>query len=337
MSAVKQLVSVIGGSGFIGTELVRQLLAGGHQVRIIDKNRSAAHPDLWTFADVRDVKALAAAVRGSDVIYNLAAEHKDNVQPRSLYDEVNVDGAANVCRAAEEHSIERIVFTSSVAVYGFAEPNVDESGILRPFNDYGRTKMLAENIYRGWLAGDARRSLVIVRPTVVFGPRNRGNVYNLLRQMASGRFLMVGNGKNVKSMAFVENVAGFLAAASQRGPGEHLFNYVDKPDFSMEELILLVRRCLGRSARIGMRLPYGVGYAGGVMADLAARLLKKELPISAIRVKKFCATTQFSAPRIASTGFRPAVTLRQGLERTIACEFLGQGSSDASLPIFESE
>jgi GlcNAc-P-P-Und epimerase len=329
--------AVIGGSGFIGTELVRQLLAAGGAVKILDKNRSSTYPDLWTFADVRDPASLTRALSGAEIIFNLAAEHKDNVRPRSLYDEVNVTGARNVCRAAEELSISKIVFTSSVAVYGFAKPGVDETGELNPFNDYGRTKMLAENEYRTWLARDAGRSLVIVRPTVVFGPRNRGNVYNLLNQMASGRFLMVGTGRNVKSMAFVENVAGFLAASAFQRPGEHLYNYVDKPDFSMMELVLLVKKCLGKPQRIGIRIPYGLGYAGGAIADVAAALLKREFPISAIRVKKFCATTRFDAPRVTSAGFEPPVTLQQGLERTIAYEFLGGRERDGSLPLFESE
>ena len=334
---MKSALAVIGGSGFIGTELVRQLLAAGHRVRIADKTRSAAFPELWTASDVRDVSSLSNALKGSDVVYNLAAEHKDNVHPRSLYDEVNVSGARNVCWAAEKLSIQKIVFTSSVAVYGFAKPNTDEAGPLRPFNDYGRTKMLAEEVYREWLARGPARTLAVVRPTVVFGPRNRGNVFNLLNQMASGRFVMVGNGRNIKSMAFVENIAGFLAMCASLGPGGHLFNYIDKPDFSMMELVKLVRRCLGKSESTPVHVPYVIGYAGGVLADLMSGLLRRELPVSAVRVRKFCATTQFCSSRVSSTGFRPPVTLGEGLERTIAYEFLGGRQRETSLPLFDSE
>jgi nucleoside-diphosphate-sugar epimerase len=335
---VSKTTAVIGGSGFIGTELVGQLLTAGYTVRIADNKRSNTFPDLWTAVDVRDPASLRKALEGCDVLYNLAAEHKDNVRPRSLYQEVNVDGARNVCGIAEELSIEKIVFTSSVAVYGFAEPNTDESGPLHPFNDYGRTKMLAEGVYREWQSRHSARSLVIVRPTVVFGPRNRGNVYNLLCQMASGRFLMIGNGKNVKSMAFVENVGSFLLTASGLGPGFHVFNYIDKPDFSMRGLVLLVKRCLGKPERIGFRIPYAAGYAGGIIADSVATIFHREFPVSAIRVKKFCATTQFDSSRIASTGFRAPATLKEGLERTISYEFLGGREHDGfSGELFESE
>ncbi|HUZ17141.1 MAG TPA: NAD-dependent epimerase/dehydratase family protein [Spirochaetia bacterium] len=331
-------ITIIGGSGFIGTELTRQLLEAGETVRIADKARSATYPELWAHADVRDTASLSAALAGSDAIYNLAAEHKDNVQPRSLYDDVNVGGARNVCRAARELAIERIVFTSSVAVYGFAPPDTDESGRLSPFNDYGRTKLLAEAVYREWLEQAPGRALTIVRPTVVFGPRNRGNVYNLLNQMSSGRFAMVGSGENVKSMAFVENIAAFLAKAAGFGEGEHVYNYIDKPDLSMNELVALVKRRLGQSERIGLRIPYALGYAGGLALDGVARLTRRELPISAIRVKKFCATTQFRSSTIAGTGFIPPVSLRAGLDRTIDYELLGgRDRDDRPSTIFESE
>ena len=81
-------VAVIGGSGFIGTELVRQLLARGRSVQIIDNRKSAAYPELWTFADVRDASGLNNALTGAGVetLFNLAAEHKDNVRPRTLYE-----------------------------------------------------------------------------------------------------------------------------------------------------------------------------------------------------------------------------------------------------------
>ena len=102
---------------------------------------------------------------------------------------MNVRGAKNVCDAATKFGIDTIIFTSSVAVYGFTEANTDENGDINYFNDYGRTKFLAEEIYNEWLQEDAKnRTLIIIRPTVVFGEENRGNVYNLLNQISSNKW-----------------------------------------------------------------------------------------------------------------------------------------------------
>lgn len=81
--------------------------------------------------------------------------------------------------------IKKIIFTSSVAVYGFAPIGTDETSKINYFNDYGRTKWLAEEKYRQWLNSDPKNSLTIIRPTVIFGEQNRGNVYNLLKQITS--------------------------------------------------------------------------------------------------------------------------------------------------------
>ena len=188
-----QRIGVIGGSGFIGTWLVRLLLTRDHAVRIIDVNPSQSHPDLWVAADVRDRDALYAACRGCDVLYNLAAEHRDDVRTVDLYHQVNVDGAHNTCDVAEQLRVDRLIFTSTVAVYGLPEGEVDETAATRPFNEYGRTKLEAERAFRAWAERGPERSLTIVRPTVVFGPGNRGNVHLLLEQIARGRSIVIGD------------------------------------------------------------------------------------------------------------------------------------------------
>ena len=141
-------VTIVGGSGFVGTRLTKRLLAAGHTVKIADKNDSKTYPELRVYADVRKPQTLAETLKGSDAVINLAAEHRDDVTPKSLYDDVNVTGAENVCNACADLGIKKIIFTSSVAVYGFAPLGTTESGEIHYFNDYGRTKWLAEGKYR---------------------------------------------------------------------------------------------------------------------------------------------------------------------------------------------
>lgn len=212
-------------------------------------------------------------------------------------------------------------------------PDTDESEAFNPFNHYGRTKAEAEGIYRQWQQEDPqRRTLVIVRPTVVFGEGNRGNVYNLLQQIHSGRFLIVGSGQNRKSMAYVENIAAFLEQALDFGPGVHVYNYVDKPDYTMNGLVAEVQRMLGLNGKTRLRIPYPFGYAAGRFFDAAARLTGRSFPISSIRIQKFCSNTVF-ATSVAKAGFTPPVSLREGLARTVRYEFL----EDNGGPVFYTE
>lgn len=314
-------IIIIGGSGFIGTRLSLLLSLSGKLFQIIDKAPSGLFPEKVLSADVRQPLSLSFLTKPSALI-NLAAEHRDDVRPLALYDEVNVGGARNVCELARSHGINKIIFTSSVAVYGFAPLGTNESGSIAPFNDYGRTKWKAEQIYKQWQSEDPQnRTVVIIRPTVVFGERNRGNVFNLLKQIASGKFVMVGDGLNRKSMAYVENVAAFLEYSLDFKPGVHIYNYIDKPDFTMNALVTHVNKLLGRSSKIKFRLPFSLGLLIGSSFDLVAKITGKKFPISAIRVKKFCANSVYESA-IESTGFIPPVPLMDAIEKTVRFEFI---------------
>lgn len=330
-----QFINIIGGSGFIGTRLTKRLTQSEkYKVRIIDKLISKSFPHITSTGDVRDLNQLSDVVCKQSIIINLAAEHRDDVRPLSLYDEVNIDGAKNICTVARAKNVRTIVFTSTVAVYGFAPIGTDESGKIVPFNDYGRTKYAAEQAFRDWQAeAPAERSLVIIRPTVVFGERNRGNVYNLLRQIASGRFVMVGNGENRKSIAYVENIAAFIEYSMAFKPGVHIFNFIDKPDFTMNQLIGSVRRMLGKSDNIFFRLPFAVGYAIGKGFDLVATITGRQLAVSSIRIKKFCANSVYNTA-LDETGFVPPVPLAEALEKTIRYEFIEKHDDE---PLYFSE
>ena len=316
------MICIVGGSGFIGTRLSKRLVKAGRSFSIVDKAKSLAFPDYVQIADVRSLDALRQMIPENAPIINLAAEHRDDVRPECLYDEVNVVGALNLCAVAREKNIRKIVFTSTVAVYGFAPIGTDESGKIAPFNDYGRTKYEAEQIFKEW-QGEApnERTLVIVRPTVVFGEQNRGNVYNLLRQIASGKFVMIGKGENRKSMAYVENVASFIEYSLDFKAGVHIYNFVDKPDFTMNKLVQNVKLILGRPGDISVRVPFAIGIIIGKSFDLIAKIFKQRFAISSIRVKKFCANSVYNTA-ISETGFVPVVSLEQALDQTVRYEFV---------------
>lgn len=316
-------VVIAGGSGFVGSRLVPLLRGRGHDVVCYDLVVNPPLADITIQGDVRDAAAYSAACQGADAIINLAAAHRDDVKPISLYQQTNVDGATNTVRASVDNGIGTILFVSSVAVYGLDEGESRETDTPHPFNEYGRTKLEAEGVYRAWQREDETRRLVIVRPCVIFGEGNRGNVYTLARQIRTGVFLTVGDGSNRKSMAYVGNVATYLAGRLESTEGPDLVNYADKPDLTTNELVSVLRGAFGRQRGQSVHVPLGLGVAGGRVFDGLALLLRRPLPISSVRVRKFAASTVVNTERLEASGFTRQVTIEEGLRRTVHHEFGG--------------
>lgn len=319
-------IAIVGGSGFVGSRLI-DLLGSVHQLCNIDKRESPFFNDITVLGNVLDVQGLKAQLAGGyDIVVLLAAEHRDDVSPTSLYYDVNVQGTSNVLEAMDANGIKRIVFTSSVAVYGLNKKNPNETHPADPFNHYGKSKWMAEEVLRQWYEKNPEdRNLNILRPTVIFGERNRGNVYNLLKQISSGAFRMVGSGDNCKSMAYVGNIVAFIEfMIMHKNGGYNVFNYVDKPDFTMNELVGHVGKVLKRHIP-ATHLPLWIGMLGGYGFDCLAFLTHRKYTVSSVRVRKFCATTQFDATLAHSggvDGFNAPYTLGEGLERTLEYEFV---------------
>lgn len=315
-------IALIGGSGFVGTQLIGLLSQSADlSLTNIDKQSSASYPEISHIGNVLDQASLKEHLAGTDIVILLAAEHRDDVTPTSLYYDVNVQGMRNTLAAMESLGITRLIFTSSVAVYGLDKDNPDESFPIAPFNHYGKSKWQAEQVLQEWHKTHSDWNMNIVRPTVIFGEGNRGNVFNLLSQIASGKFMMIGKGNNQKSMTYVGNIIAFIEYLIRNiTAGYNIYNYVDKPDFTTNDLVYHTGKILNKKVPT-THIPYWLGMLGGYGFDALAFVTRKKLNISSVRVKKFCAVTKYDSTKAMATGFVPPYTLEQGLKRMLDAEF----------------
>lgn len=313
---------VIGGSGFIGERLVAELLKHGHDVVIADIRPSTRYPSLRVQCDVRDRGQLVPVLRGADIVYNLAAVHRDNEPNRSAYFDTNVGGATALCEAAREAGVTRIRFTSSLSVYGTGSELIDEASPCLPESWYGESKLEAEHVLRAWQEEDARRSLTIVRPTVIFGPGNRANVYRLMDRAVHGPRIFPGNGQNRKSVAFVENIAAFLAHVADSAEPLVIVNYADQPTPTVREFVDMI--CLEAGKADARQVWTGGGMARVVsaIAGIGAALGSEKMRTLAIRVGKFGSSSNITSRMIATMGFTPPTSFVEAVRRTIREDLL---------------
>ncbi|MCT3960272.1 NAD-dependent epimerase/dehydratase family protein [Elizabethkingia anophelis] len=315
-------IAVIGGSGFVGTSLIDMLVSTGqYNLLNIDKNVSEKFPDITVIGNVMDKGTLISQLQGTDIVVLLAAEHRDDVTPVSLYYDVNVEGMRNTLEAMETNNIKRIIFTSSVAIYGLDKNNPNESFPAEPFNHYGKSKWYAEQLLQEWYKKHTDWNINIIRPTVIFGEGNRGNVYNLLNQIANGKFMMIGKGNNQKSMSYIRNVIAFIKfLIEEKKLGYNIYNYVDKPDFTTNDLVHHTSEVLNKNIPT-THIPYWLGMLGGYGFDILAWISRKKLNISSVRVRKFCAVTQYDSTKAMTSGFLPPYTMEEGLKNMLNQEF----------------
>ena len=143
-----------------------------------------------------------------------------------------------------------MIFFSSVAVYGDSNFGKDEDSIKDANNDYGKSKLEAEKIILKWFNNNRELrdfKLIIVRPAVVFGEQNFGNVFNLIQQIKSSFFFNIGNGKNIKSIAYVRNlVDSVFFAQNNIKTNFFVYNYSDYPQLNILSLTKLISELTGK-------------------------------------------------------------------------------------------
>jgi len=305
-----------GASGFIGSHF-HNAIDNNTIVNIDLKEPRFQNESRYIQGDIRIKEDIEKAFVGCkvDILIHLAAEHKDFGIPESSYFATNEQGTKNLCDLCTKYSVKKIVFYSSVAVYGANTEPSSESDIPEPNLPYGKSKLAGERVLLKWAAEDASREVLIIRPSVVYGERNVANMFRLIEQIKAGRYFHIGQGNNVKSIVYVQNIVeATLWLMKRMKPGVEIFNYADSPQLTSREIATIIANRLDKNP---ISLPYWLVYVMGVPFDLTIKITGKDLPVSTNRIKKFCTETHHRADKIRTMGFIPTYTNTQGLQRMV--------------------
>jgi len=316
-------ILVTGGSGFIGSYFVERLAGEGHDLVILD----LVPPPAWYPAhayhrgDIRDPAAVRRAMAGCHRVVHLAAAHHDFGIEHDTYYDVNEHGSKVMCDAMDDLGVRDLTFYSTVAVYGDAPEPHHEGAPTAPNSPYGGSKLKGEAVFRAWTEQGAGRRALVIRPTVTFGVRNFANMYSLIRQVASGRYIEFGPGVNIKSLSYVENIVDATMFLLGKPAGElaafEVFNYIDKPDLTSRQITHAVYLSLGKPVP-RFTMPMWVGLLLALPFDIVIALTGKNLPISSARLKKlYQVQTKFEADKLAAAGYTPGVPLTEGIDRMV--------------------
>jgi nucleoside-diphosphate-sugar epimerase len=318
-------VLITGAGGFIGSHLVIDQLARGHQVRATDIQVSrlecvAGHPSLEIVpGDLTEGSLLPRLLDGVDRVYHLASAHLDVSRPDAYYHSVNVEATRQLLRAASVASVSRFVHCSSNGILGEIDQlPADESTPCRPTNIYERTKLLGEQAALA-LGNELRTAVVVVRPAWVYGP-GCPRTARLLRAARRGRFIMFGDGRTLRHPFYVADAVEALELCAERGePGAVYFLAGDSP-VNIETLLRTMAAVLGVPLRI-IHLPVFLGVAAGYLAQSAFKLLGGQPPISRRTMDFFLKDNAYDTSKARrEMGFAPRTDLASGIRQTVSAQ-----------------
>lgn len=245
---------VTGGAGFIGSHLVDKLVALGHEVIVVDnlmlgKKEFINKKAKFHKVDIRDGNKLKKIFKGVEAVFHLAADPRLQVSvedPLTTH-EINVTGTLNVLMAVKENRVEKVIFSSSCAIYGEQELPIKENFLPKPLNPYGVQKLMGEEYCRLFSNLYGLKS-VCLRYFNVFGPRKLATgaypmvIPIFLDQRKKGKDLsIVGDGKSTRDYVHVKDVveANIAAWKSSIHSGEPV-NIGSGIQVSVEEIARLV-------------------------------------------------------------------------------------------------
>lgn len=318
-------IAVTGAAGYIGRRLVRRLRAHGHHVLCIDRSPTLPQneADELITCDLLQTDVYSSRLAGIECICHLAAAKGDWGISKEEYYRDNLDVTRALLKAAAQAQVKNWVFYSTVSVLGPSDAPIPEESPRRPINPYGASKAACEDLYEHYVRSTPGARVVMIRPSVVFGPENpeSTNIFRLIDAIYRNRFIMIGQGLEVKTTSYIDNLIDAHMLLMNRVfdpacPNLDVFHYVDEPGESTAALVQRIYSLLGKR-RPRLRIPLPIAAPLALVGDITASMTGVDLPITSARVKKFCTATNFSGRKLRALGYEQRVSIEEALSKTV--------------------
>lgn len=315
-------ILVTGGTGFTGKALVHRLLKDGHKVVAMDNKEGLKTQELreWgaevVIGSVTDRELVRKCMKGVEVVHHLAAAFRELNVPNSYYEEVNVGGTRNVLEAAWENKVSKFIYCSTCGVHGNVDnPPGDETAPIKPADYYQRTKYDAEPVVQEYFRKGMKT--VILRPAAIYGPGDPERFFMIFKRVASGRFLMFGNGKTLYHPLYIDNLVEAFLLASQPGRGDgQAYLIADEEYVAIEDLVRRAARALNVPVSVP-HFPVWPVIVVGHVVEKVCKPFRITPPIFPRRVDWYRQNRAFNIGKAKrELGYKPHVGLDEGLRRT---------------------
>ena len=318
-------ILVTGATGFIGSHLLPQLLQNQHEVIA-----AIRHPDSLSKLSVKVPSVCVGEIDGTtdwqpalskiEVVIHLAGRahilDEKVADPEAEFNKVNITGTENLAKQSLAAGVKQLIFISSIgAVATLSDRTLTEATIPSPDTPYGRSKLAAESTLKK-LTKNKAMDWTILRPTLVYGEGNPGNMANLVKLIELKLPLPLGSIKNRRSFLYVGNLVDAIAKCINNSKAKNqLFLVSDQEQISTPQLIQQIANSLDSKVRL-IPFPLNVLQLFARGADKVANVLGRSSPISSNAVNKLSGSLAVDNSYICnSLNWQPPYTLEQGLKK----------------------
>jgi nucleoside-diphosphate-sugar epimerase len=318
---VSRKVLVTGANGFTGSYLCKNLLLRGDHVRALVRRKS----DLsllkgvdveYFYADISNGQPLDEALKGIDVVFHIAAIYRTEGVPKRVFYEVNVDGTERLLKAAKAAGVSRFVHCSTVGVQGeIKNPPATEQAPFNPGDHYQLSKMEGELLARRFFK-ERQLPGTVVRPVGIYGPGDT-RFFKLFNFIQNGKFRMIGDGKVLYHMTYVEDlVEGIMLASEKDEALDEVFTIGGDEYVTLAELVDHISKILGKPVS-QKSIPVWPVWVAGLICETICRPLRINPPLHRRRLDFFIKDRAFDISKAKKLlGYQPKVKLDEGLRRT---------------------
>ena len=314
---------VTGASGFIGQHLVECLVKQGSKVNALIRNSKRLNitnnTDVFE-GDIFNDDVIKKAVNGVDVVFHLVAKTHDftSTDNANDYFKVNVEGTRALLDACINSNIKHFVYFSSVKVMAEeCRHALDETYDCIPTTPYGESKLMAERLVIEYGIEHGFKTTILRLP-LVYGPGNKGNVYKMIEAIGNGRFVMMGNGSNKRSMVYVGNVVDAAMAVIERKVADgKVYLVTDGVDYTVKDLYKEIARELSKKP-LPYYVPMCIARIIAWLGDWGGKVNRKSMRFNSDVLNKLTSSLTISSRKIQKEiGFIPRYNLYNTIDETI--------------------
>lgn len=325
-------VMVTGASGFVGKTLIDSLAHTGVTGSGVSRTKIPRLPAGWNWRERHGVlRGVEAAPEPPPdwVIHLEVKHHVTDPMPtdEEEFERVNRGGTKEWLDWCSLRGVTKFAYFSSIKAIGGSSQVLDEGTNLPPGTPYGKSKLGGEMHVRAWAGEDRRRTALILRPAVIYGPGSKSNIGSMIRAIDQGYFFLVGRNDNVKSMVSITNVvAASRHLLSRASPGTAVYNLVDRQSYTVHQIAHMIVQRLGK--RHARTVPEPLARVMAVAGDIVNRFTGIHPPFTTLRLKALTETTHFSCRKLVETNFMHPQTTEEGIGEMVEW-YLRSGTSAA--------